>query len=97
MKGSAVAFETHDKKLTQGINNAVTRLLLGLMTIVFVTLKLTNVIDWPWWGVLGPLWMPIVALLAVAAVLYLIAGVLMGISGIVEYVKRERRKKRSGR
>lgn len=27
----------------------------GLLTIVFITLKLTNVIDWPWLWVLAPL------------------------------------------
>ena len=26
------------------------------LTIVFVTLKLTNHIDWSWWWVLSPLW-----------------------------------------
>ena len=27
---------------------------LGLLTIVFIVLKLTNVIDWSWWLVLLP-------------------------------------------
>lgn len=30
----------------------------GLLTIVFITLKLTNAIDWSWWWVLSPLWLP---------------------------------------
>ena len=30
----------------------------GILTIVFITLKLTNNIDWSWWWVLGPLWIP---------------------------------------
>jgi len=29
---------------------------LGLLTIVFITLKLTNYIAWSWWWVLAPLW-----------------------------------------
>jgi hypothetical protein len=29
---------------------------VGLLTIVFITLKLCGVIDWSWWGVLSPLW-----------------------------------------
>lgn len=29
---------------------------VGLLTIVFITLKLTNYIDWSWWWVLSPLW-----------------------------------------
>ena len=31
--------------------------LLGL-TILFVILKLTNIIEWSWWWVLSPLWIP---------------------------------------
>jgi hypothetical protein len=27
----------------------------GLLTIVFITLKLTDYIDWSWWWVLSPL------------------------------------------
>ena len=29
---------------------------LGLLTIVFITLKLTGYIAWSWWWVLFPLW-----------------------------------------
>jgi hypothetical protein len=29
---------------------------VGLLTIVFITLKLTNYIDWSWWWVLAPIW-----------------------------------------
>lgn len=49
---------------------------VGLLTIVFITLKLTNVIAWNWWWVLSPLWIggavAIVVLLVVAAVFGLI-------------------------
>lgn len=30
----------------------------GLLTIVFIVLKLTNYVDWLWWWVLCPLWGP---------------------------------------
>jgi len=30
----------------------------GLLTIIFITLKLTDHIDWSWWWVLSPLWIP---------------------------------------
>ena len=33
----------------------------GLLTIVFITLKLLKVIDWSWWWVLSPLWIPFLA------------------------------------
>lgn len=28
----------------------------GLLTLIFITLKLTHVIAWSWWWVLAPLW-----------------------------------------
>lgn len=31
---------------------------LGLLTIVFIVLKLTKVITWQWWWVLSPIWIP---------------------------------------
>lgn len=30
----------------------------GLLTIVFITLKLTGTIDWSWLWVLSPIWIP---------------------------------------
>lgn len=32
----------------------------GMLTILFIGLKLTNFIDWSWWWVLAPLWLPII-------------------------------------
>lgn len=29
---------------------------VGLLTIVFITLKLTGYIAWSWWWVLSPMW-----------------------------------------
>ena len=34
-----------------------TSLLSVLLTVVFVTLKLCNVIMWSWWWVLSPIWL----------------------------------------
>lgn len=47
----------------------------GLLTIVFITLKLTGHIDWSWWWVLSPLWIGFligaaVFVLGIAAVLF---------------------------
>ena len=41
---------------------------LGLLGIVFVTLKLTGVIDWSWWWVTVPFWGGLAILLAVFAI-----------------------------
>jgi len=37
----------------------------GLLTIVFITLKLLDKIDWSWWWVLSPIWISIVIFLIV--------------------------------
>jgi hypothetical protein len=44
----------------------------GLLTVLFVGLKLTHYIDWSWLWVLSPVWIPI-ALAAVILVCYGIA------------------------
>lgn len=43
----------------------------GILLIVFIVLKLCEVIAWSWWWVLCPLWIPI----AVWLVLVVIAGI----------------------
>ena len=37
----------------------------GLLTVLFVGLKLTNVITWSWWWVLSPIWIPILLLIII--------------------------------
>ena len=37
----------------------------GALAIVFITLKLVDVIDWSWWWVLSPIWIPIALLVVV--------------------------------
>lgn len=40
----------------------------GLLTLVFITLKLTGYIDWSWWWVLAPIWAGVtIILIALAA------------------------------
>jgi hypothetical protein len=42
---------------------------VGLLTIVFITLKLLQVIDWSWWWVLSPMWISVaLAILAIRVV-----------------------------
>lgn len=56
---------------------------VGLLTILFIGLKLTNVIDWSWWWVLSPIW------ISAALVISIILVSLMGY-GIYLLVKRWR-------
>ncbi|MBE2213506.1 MAG: hypothetical protein IAE82_06510 [Opitutaceae bacterium] len=47
---------------------------VGLLTIVFVTLRLLGRIDWSWWWVLSPLWITAaLSLLILGAVLFIAA------------------------
>lgn len=41
---------------------------LGLLTLIFITLKLTGVIAWSWWWVLAPLWIPVAVFFGILAV-----------------------------
>lgn len=41
---------------------------LGLLTIVFIVLKLTNYISWSWWWVLAPIWAGPLAVFSVVLV-----------------------------
>lgn len=43
-------------------------ILWPLLTVAFVVLKLIKVIDWSWWWVLSPVWLPL-ALLVVAVII----------------------------
>lgn len=48
----------------------------GLLTILFIGLKLTHHIDWSWWWVLSPLWIGF-ALWAVIVVLFLVGAAIV--------------------
>lgn len=39
--------------------------LTTLLLVVFIVLKLTNNIDWSWWWVTSPLWIPVLFVLGV--------------------------------
>lgn len=45
---------------------------MGLLALIFITLKLTGHISWSWWGVLAPIYAPFLVVVA----LILIIGVI---------------------
>lgn len=49
----------------------------GLLTVVFITLKLCSVIEWSWWWVLAPVWIGVALL-----------SVVLGIIGVVYLVTK---------
>ena len=44
----------------------------GLLTVLFVALKLTGYIDWSWWWVLSPIWIPIIFIVVIIGLLAII-------------------------
>lgn len=67
-------------------NKVVTRSpICMILFIVFLVLKLTNVINWSWWWVTAPLWIPV----SIALVLLLIAIAILGIIAIIELASLE--------
>ena len=49
----------------------------GLLGLLFITLKLCGVINWSWWWVLAPLWIPIalvIIIMLVAVIIAIITG-----------------------
>ncbi len=50
-----------------------------ILFLIFMTLKLTGNIDWSWWWVTSPLWIPFVAAMVVL-------GIVGVISMVIEYI-----------
>jgi len=48
----------------------------SVLFIVFIVLKLTKVIDWSWWWVSSPLWLPFVGGLILAVLFVFIKVVI---------------------
>jgi len=62
---------------------------LGLLCLLFIGLKLGNVIDWSWWWVMSPLWIPF----AIFAVVFAVVCVAVGILYTIDHWKTKRRQR----
>ena len=51
---------------------------LGLLTLVFIVLKLTHYIDWSWVWVLSPLWLGWLVVTAILLILFILSLVGIG-------------------
>lgn len=60
-------------------NTVVYRSALGdlttLLFIVFLVLKLTHQIDWSWWWVTSPLWIPLAIAITFLGIAFIIAAI----------------------
>ena len=46
-----------------------------VLFLIFMVLKLTNTIDWSWWWVTSPLWIP-----------FALAAAILGIVGLIAFI-----------
>jgi len=51
-----------------------------ILLIIFIVLKLTKNIDWSWWWVISPVWIP----LSLVLVLFLIGGFVLIITAVIQ-------------
>lgn len=47
--------------------------ILGILGLIFITLKLTGHITWSWWWVLAPFWAPFAVIIAIAIIVFIVA------------------------
>lgn len=59
----------------------------GLLTILFIALKLTHVIAWSWWWILSPIWIT-------AALTIVIVGVVVGVAFIATGIEERKAARR---
>jgi hypothetical protein len=58
----------------------------SVLALIFITLKLTKTIDWSWWWVLAPIWIPIAFLLFI----FLLGLFLKAIADVLEYFDKKK-------
>lgn len=51
---------------------------VGLLTILFIGLKLTGYITWSWWWVLSPIWLSLLLWIAIGLVIFIFYLVFFG-------------------
>lgn len=61
-----------------------------LLTLLFIGLKLGHVIDWSWWWVVAPLWIPPAIMLGVLAVILIVGGAIFCIAALYLWAESKR-------
>ena len=63
--------------------------LTGILFIVFLVLKLTGNIDWSWWWVTSPLWIPIAFFFTILILVFLVFMTFLTLGFDVESIKEK--------
>lgn len=51
----------------------------NLLFLTFLVLKLTHVINWSWWWVTAPLWIPVGIVLGIGLIILIVAIIAAGV------------------
>ena len=67
-----------------------------ILTLIFILMRVTNIIDWsPLW-ILSPLWIPLGLTIGIFSLIYIIFGIIYVLAGgyicILEFIKKLRKK-----
>jgi hypothetical protein len=71
-------FKTMSSKTSSSSSSSGGLGFTGALTILFIGLKLCNVISWSWWWVLSPIWSSVLiglAILSIVVIIAIVAGV----------------------
>jgi len=59
----------------------------GVLFVVFLVLKLTGNIDWSWWWITSPIWIPLLAAVAILITLIIAFVVMLSFGYTVDDLK----------
>jgi hypothetical protein len=65
----------------------------GLLTIVFITLKLCSVIEWSWWWVVSPMWIPLAIIFGLFVIVAIGGGILYLVASVIDKIQRKKRRR----
>lgn len=71
--------------MKKGTSNGIG--LPGVLFLVFLVLKLTENIDWSWWWVTSPIWIPLVVGIAILLTLVIVFIGMLSIGYTIEDLK----------
>ena len=71
---------TRECTSSNGINVAT------ILFLIFLVLKLTHYIDWSWWWVTAPLWLPITVIIGVFGICVAIGGIILVTAAIISTI-----------
>jgi len=63
--------------------------LSGILFIVFLVLKLTGNINWSWWWVTSPIWIPVLVAISVVIILIFVFLTMLSFGYTIEDIKKK--------